>query len=134
MPTDHLSLIEHRLSSIEGSHDELRDAIKELTIAINKLAIVDERQVQAALIMDRLTQSVDKAHSRIDGLQSEFAKALQQAKSDCQAEVKTLDTRVVNLEKSAPIQEKTAHWVEKVQWLVFGTVLTALVGMVLVKP
>ena len=128
-----LALIEHRLSSIEDSHGDLKDAIKELTVAIHKLAVIDERQIQSALVLDKLSQAVDKAHSRIDGLTSEFAKALERAKQDCSAHVKTIESRLSELEKTEPMQKKTTEWVDKVQWLVVGTVLTAIVGMVVVR-
>lgn len=116
MQTDTLAIIEHRLSSIESSHDELKDAIKDLTVAINKLAIIDERQVQSALILDKLSSSVDKAHMRIDGLQTEFAKALHQAKVDCHTEMKSLTERMSKLEIEAPLNKQTSQWVFNALW------------------
>ena len=135
-PTSHdpIALIEHRLASIEDSHTDLKDAIKELTIAINKLAIIDDRQVQSVLVMDKLSAAVDKAHSRIDSLTSEFAKALEKAKEDCAAATKGLEERVKVLEIQSPTQKKTTEWVEKIQWLIVGSVFTALVGLVVIKP
>lgn len=127
-------LIEHRLASIEDSYADLKEAIKELTIAIRKLAIIDERQIQSALVMDKLSAAVDKAHNRIDGLTSEFAKALEKAKSDCAAMQQGVSDRVSRLEQQAPIQNKTTEWVDKIQWLIVGGVVTALVGLVVVKP
>lgn len=135
MPTDQaIALIEHRLTSMEASHDDLRDAIKELTVAINKLAIIDERQVQSALILDRLSNSVEKAHARIDGLQNDFARALERAKEECHSARSELEKRLIDLEKSEPLQKKTTEWVDKVQWLIVGTVITGIVALVLTKP
>jgi translation elongation factor EF-1alpha len=129
-----IALIEHRISSIEESHMDLKDAIKELTNAIHKLAIIDERQIQSAITMDKLSAATDKAHSRIDGLTSEFAKALEKAKEENQLQRAALEVRLSNLEKTEPIQKKTTEWVEKVQWLIVGTVITALVAVVVVRP
>jgi len=129
-----IALIEHRISSIEESHMDLKDAIKELTNAIHKLAIIDERQIQSAITMDKLSAATDKAHSRIDGLTSEFAKALEKAKEENQLQRATLEVRLANLEKAEPIQKKTTEWVERVQWLIVGTVITALVAVVVVRP
>jgi len=113
---------------------DLKDAIKELTNAIHKLAIIDERQIQSAITMDKLSAATDKAHSRIDGLTSEFAKALEKAKEENQLQRATLEVRLANLEKAEPIQKKTTEWVERVQWLIVGTVITALVAVVVVRP
>lgn len=133
-PADTLALIEHRIASIEDSHTDLKEAIKELTQAIHKLAIIDERQIQSAITMDKLSAATDKAHSRIDGLTSEFAKALEKAKGDYAGGMKALDDRVAKLEQQAPMQQRTTEWVEKIQWLIVGGVVTALLGLVVIKP
>lgn len=106
-----LALLEHRLTGVEETHADLRDAIKELTVAINKLAIIDERQVQATLVIERLAQTIDKAHTRIDGITSEFAKALERAKVDCATATTRLEERVKSLEDAAPVSKQTNQWV-----------------------
>lgn len=138
MSTSHdpISLIEHRLSSVEESHSDLKDAIKELTMAINKLAIIDERQVQSALIMDKLSAAIDKAHSRIDGLTSEFAKALEKAREECRQHREELDRRIVELEKAEPLQQQTSQWMLAAVWGFAGLVAAGLLHkfMAMVAP
>lgn len=124
--TDTLALIEHRIASIEDSHVDLKDAIKDLTVAINKLAIIDERQVQSALIMDKLSAAIDKAHSRIDGLTSEFAKALEKAREECRQHREELDRRIVELEKAEPLQQQTSQWMLAAVWGFAGLVAAGL--------
>ena len=132
--TNTLALIEHRLSSIEDSHSDLKDAIKDLTVAINKLAIIDERQVQSALVLDKLAGSVDKAHTRIDGLITEFAKAIDKVKEESTAHREEIEKRLLDLERNEPMQKKTTEWVDKIQWLIVGAVITSLVSVVVMKP
>jgi heme oxygenase len=57
--------------------------LKELNVAVNKLVIIDERQVQAALIMDRLTKTTDRAHQRIDEVVGELSDRIDRSKSEC---------------------------------------------------
>jgi len=66
---NNVELMEHRIEMLEETHSEIKIVLKELTTAVNKLIIVDERQVQAAVALDRLTKNVDKAHERIDSLE-----------------------------------------------------------------
>ena len=131
MPTpDTLALIDHRLSSIEQGYIELRDAIKDLAAAINKLAIIDERQVQSALVMDKLTTAVDKAHSRVDNLTSEFARAMEAAKVECVTITKELERRVDALEKSDVENRRVRNWAFGLVTLVAVGVLGGLLKMI----
>ena len=119
---DTLALIDHRLSSIENGYSELRDAIKELAAAINKLAIIDERQVQSALVMDKLTNAVDKAHSRVDNLTSDFARAMEAARKECHTVTSELERRVSVLEKADVENRRVRNWA-------FGLVTLVTVGV-----
>ena len=115
--TDTLALIDHRLSSIESGYVDLRDAIKDLAAAINKLAIIDERQVQSAMVLDKLNNAVDKAHSRIDSQSSAITAAVaeerksreDQARVDAEA-MKALERRVDALEKSDVENRRVRNW------------------------
>ena len=133
---DPLALIEHRIASIEDSHIDLKDAIKELTQAIHKLAIIDERQIQSAITMDKLSAATDKAHSRIDGLTSEFAKALEKAREECRQHREELDKRITELEKAEPMQKKTSEWMLAAVWGFAGLVAAGLLHkfMAMVAP
>lgn len=88
---DHVSveLLHHRVGSLENQQDEIKEVLRELTTAIHKLIIVDERQIQAALAMDRLSASNDKLHERFDELAD----------------------RVAAIERTQPMQKQTSQWV-----------------------
>ena len=84
-----VELLHHRVGSLEDQQDEIKDVLKELTTAIHKLIIIDERQVQAALAMDRLSSSNEKLHERVD----------------------KIEDRVQVLETQQPMQKQTSQWV-----------------------
>jgi hypothetical protein len=82
MTEENIAIIGHRVASLEEDRNEILQVLKELNVAVNKLVIIDERQVQAALIMDRLTKTTDRAHQRIDEVAGELAERIDRAKSE----------------------------------------------------
>ena len=84
-----VELLQHRVGSLEEQQEEIKDVLKELTTAIHKLIIVDERQIQVALAMDRLSAANNKIEEHL----------------------KDLENRVNDLERSQPLQKQTSQWV-----------------------
>lgn len=82
MAEANIAVIGHRVASLEEDRNEILQVLKELNVAVNKLVIIDERQVQAALIMDRLTKTTDRAHQRIDEVTAELADRIDRSKSE----------------------------------------------------
>ena len=76
-----------RLDRMEKAHDETRDTLREMAAAINKLAVIEERQQVASSAIERLA-----------------------------AEQKNLDERMRALEISEPMQAQTAEWVKNAVW------------------
>ena len=83
MAEANIAVIGHRVAALEEDRNEILQVLKELNVAVNKLVIIDERQVQAALIMDRLTKTTDRAHQRIDEMATELAERIDRSKSEC---------------------------------------------------
>ena len=81
--SENIAIIGHRVAALEEDRNEILQVLKELNVAVNKLVIIDERQVQAALIMDRLTKTTDRAHQRIDEAVSELSERMDRSKSEC---------------------------------------------------
>jgi hypothetical protein len=81
--SENIAIIGHRVAALEEDRNEILQVLKELNVAVNKLVIIDERQVQAALIMDRLTKTTDRAHQRIDEMATELAERIDRSKSEC---------------------------------------------------
>ncbi len=93
-------LFDHRLNLLEENHSEMKQVLKEVSTALNKLVLIDERQVQAALSIDRLSNRLDKYDER---LAAEYLKV--------ESALKTMGQRVGALESLMPIQRQTSQWV-----------------------
>jgi chaperonin cofactor prefoldin len=74
----------HHISRIREGMDEMKSAMKEMAQAMTRLALVEERQTNTTTAMDRMGKALDK-----------------------------IDARLTTLEANAPINNKTAEWVEK---------------------
>lgn len=95
-----IDLLEHRVNSINEAHDEIKDVLKELTVAIHKLVIVDERQVQAALAMDRLSKEIDRVERKVDDNKRAADKSIER-----------MGERIGPLELAVPQQRQVSQWV-----------------------
>lgn len=76
-----------RLDRMERAQDETRDTLREMAAAINKLAVIEERQHMASSAIERLA-----------------------------AEQKRIDERLRALEISEPMQARSSEWVMSAIW------------------
>lgn len=76
-----------RLDRMEKSHDETREALREMAAAITKLAVIEERQQASSTAIERLA-----------------------------AEQKNLDERMRALEVAEPMQVQATEWVQRAVW------------------
>lgn len=77
-----VQVIASKLESLHGDVGDMKDVLKDLTSAVTKLAIVEERQGQASLALERAFKVLEKVEGRLDAL-----------------------------EKAAPLQAQTSSWV-----------------------
>lgn len=92
-----------RVENMASDISEIKGTMKEMSTAINKLAIVEERQAQDRGAMDRLFKG-QVAH----------------------------DIRIKALEQAQPLQQQTTDWFSRVIWVVIGAVLAAVLSLVVV--
>lgn len=76
-----------RLDRMERAQDETRATLREVATALNKLAVIEERQQTASTAIERLA-----------------------------VEQKKLDERLRSLEIAEPMQAQTAEWVRSAVW------------------
>lgn len=76
-----------RLDRMEKTQDETRATLHEVAAAINKLAVIEERQQVASSAIERLAE-----------------------------EQKKLDERMRALEVAEPMQVQAAEWVQRAVW------------------
>lgn len=106
---EHLTLtarLEARLDELRGDVGDLKTAMRDLATALTQIALVEERQAQAAAALERAFNAVGKVDARVTSLEG----------------------RVFELEKGDVGQSKAASMAERVLLVCAG-----LVGMYLLK-
>ena len=64
-----LAVLSHRVEAMHDDFSEMRSVLKELTAAINKLALVEERQTQFAEAQERAFKVIAKIEERLTALE-----------------------------------------------------------------
>ena len=59
---------------------------------------------------------------------------IDKVKEESTAHREEIEKRLLDLERNEPMQKKTTEWVDKIQWLIVGAVITSLVSVVVMKP
>lgn len=67
-PTD-VSILSARLQTLHTDVSDIKGTLKDLTTAINKLALVEERITNAAAAQERTFKAIEKLEERIDSLE-----------------------------------------------------------------
>lgn len=92
--------IEKRLDTIQGDMSEMRTVLRELTAAVTKLAVIEERQAQTSVELNRAFREIDKCTNRHEVQHSQEV-----------ADYKLLQLRIAALELQTPITKQTSTWV-----------------------
>lgn len=79
-----VSLLSARLQTLHTDVSDIKGTLKDLTTAINKLALVEERITNAAAAQERTFKALEKLEERID-----------------------------NLEKAQVIDDNTSKWIDR---------------------
>jgi len=111
MPPDDaaFAVLTHKVEAMHSDFGEIRSVLRELTSAINKLALVEERQAQAAQAQERAFAVLSKLESKIDAI----------------------DARVKDLEIDEPLQKQTSNWVTSAVWGFAGIAAAFLLHKIL---
>ena len=101
------ALLQVVAEKVNNLHDDmsdvkttLKDSMKGMTEAFNKLIQLEERQANILENVTRVAKSSEKAHARLD-----------QILIDNQAKYEKLEARIDSLEKDAPMQKQASTWV-----------------------
>lgn len=89
-----IALLSIKFDTIHGDVTEIKGAIREMTAAVNKLAVIEERLATAVSAQERAFRAIAK-----------------------------IDERVTALEQKAPLNDKTTVWVDRVVLAVIGAAL-----------
>jgi hypothetical protein len=86
-----LTLLNHRLGDLHEDVSEMKSALKDLATAITKLALIEERQSNAAAAQERAFGVLSK-----------------------------LEERVSNLESYVPANKRVSVWLDRATWAGMG--------------
>lgn len=92
---DYLAVLDTRLETLHGDVGEMKTVLRELTQAITKLALIEERQTQAAAAQERAF-----------------------------AALKDVESRVSKIEHKLPEISRSSVWVDRAVWAAAAAALT----------
>ena len=62
-------VLKERLNALHGDLSEVKSALAQMTEAITKLALVEERQSQTAAALERAFKTIDKIEQRVSAIE-----------------------------------------------------------------
>ncbi len=92
--TGELTVLSAKLQSLHQDVSEIKGALNELTRAINKLAIIEERQTVTTASLERAFAAIAK-----------------------------IEERLIDIEKHEPEHQRVKVWVDKIVMLIVGAAL-----------
>lgn len=100
------AVLAHKVDAMHADVGEMRSALRELTSAISKLALFEERQSHFSLAQERLFKLCEKQDEHIEELAN----------------------RLRELEVSEPEQKRVSGWVMAAVWSAAGLAVVLLLG------
>lgn len=88
-PSQDILLLSERLQSLHGDVNEIKSALRSLTEAITKLALIEERQAVFNATINRAFDAIGKVETALG----------------------KIDDRLKALEVQQPVNNQTTHWV-----------------------
>ena len=79
-PTADVTLLSAKLQTLHTDVADIKGSLKDLTVAINKLALVEERLSNATAAQERSFKAIEKLEERIDELEKNAVTADSTAK------------------------------------------------------
>lgn len=93
-----VAMLDVRLQGLHTDVNEIKSALSDLATAITKLALIEERQAQTGVAMDRAFNAVSKLESKLEAI----------------------DDRLRAIEKNDVNQSRTSEYVDKAVWAALG--------------
>lgn len=122
-----VQFIAARLDAFNSDIQEIKGVQKEMAANFTKLIVIEERQTATMAGLERAFKALEKVETKLEAYTSanrETCQALERENSD-------LAKRVVELEKSEPLQAQTSKWVLGALWGSLGLLAAFLVPRML---
>lgn len=104
-----IEVIATKMDAMHADMTDMKLAVRGLTDAVTKLALIEERQTQAALAQERAFKVIEKLENKIADCEKELGVKLGE-----------VETRVDVLERDAPLQKQASGWVTSAVWAAAG--------------
>ena len=107
-----VQFIAARLDAFNSDIQEIKGVQKEMAASFTKLIVIEERQTTTIAGLERAFRALEKVETKLEAYTTanrETCQALEKENTD-------LAKRVVELEKSEPMQAQTSKWVLGALW------------------
>lgn len=118
-----VQFIAARLDAFNSDIQEIKGVQKEMAASFTKLIVIEERQTATMAGLERAFKALEKMETKLEAYTAanrETSQALERENSD-------LAKRVVELEKSEPLQAQASKWVLGALWGSLGLLAAFLV-------
>lgn len=120
-----VQFIAARLDAFNSDIQEIKGVQKEMAANFTKLIVIEERQTATIAGLERAFKALEKVETKLEA----YASANRETCQTLERENADLAKRVVELEKSEPMQAQTSKWVLAAVW---GS-LALLAGFIIPK-
>ena len=107
-----VQFIAARLDAFNSDIQEIKGVQKEMAASFTKLIVIEERQTATMAGLERAFKALEKVETKLEA----YTSANRETCQELERENADLAKRVVELEKSEPMQAQTSKWVLAAVW------------------
>lgn len=122
-----VQFIAARLDAFNSDIQEIKGVQKEMAANFTKLIVIEERQTATMAGLERAFKALEKVETKLEA----YTRANRESCQALERENADLAKRVVELEKSEPLQAQASKWVLGALWGSLGLLAAFLVPRML---
>ena len=107
-----VQFIAARLDAFNSDIQEIKVVQKEMAASFTKLIVIEERQTATMAGLERAFKALERVETKLEA----YTTANRETSQALEKETADLAKRVVELEKSEPMQAQTSKWVLAAVW------------------
>ena len=107
-----VQFIAARLDAFNSDIQEIKGVQKEMAASFSKLIVIEERQTATMAGLERAFKALEKVETKLEA----YTAANRETAQALERDAAELSKRVVELEKSEPMQAQTSKWVTGAVW------------------
>lgn len=119
----HAELLTYRFEAVSADLQEIKVTMRELAQAVQRLAVVEERQATTNDAVGRAFNEIERVIKVQEGINARITRLEE-----------SVNARLTRLELAQPLQAQTTDWVQRVVWLIIAAAVLAVLGVVIIKP